>query len=206
MRFRHVRMSILALVASFVAAGPAAASCSNASLTGIYGIISSGTNTSGAQAAGVYQVDSDGSGGLTGTGTQSTNGTILSLTLTGTYSIAANCTGTITLQDQLNDVVHFNIMLDNASAGFEMIRTDPGFTASGEAYALDTTICGLSGKPAVYAKHLDGHVVGTTKIPVSIVGRLTPDGNGNVSAIDTFSENGVISTRKSAGTDTTNQN
>jgi hypothetical protein len=195
-----------AVLMGLAAADPAAASCTNASLTGIYGVLSSGTNTSGTLAAGVYQFDSDGSGGLTGTGTQSTNGTIQSLTLNGTYSISSNCTGTITLQDQSNDVVHFNIMLDNTNAGFELIRTDSGYTASGEAYALDTTVCGFSGKPAIYAKHLDGHVVGTSKIPVSIVGRLTSDGSGNVSAIDTFSENGVISTRKPTGSYTTNQN
>lgn len=208
MRFQKIAIMGWAFVlfALLGAAEPAAASCSNASLTGTYGILSSGTNTSGAQAAGVYQIDSDGSGGLTGTGTQSTNGTIEALTLTGTYAIAANCSGTITLKDQSNDVVDFNIMMDNADAGFEMIRTDPGYTASGEAYALDTTICGLSGSPAIYAEHLDGHLVGASKTPVSIVGRLTPDGNGNISAVDTFSESGVISTRKPAGSYTTSQN
>jgi hypothetical protein len=194
------------VVLAGLAANPADASCTNASFSGIYGILANGSNSSGALAAGVYQLDSDGSGGLTGTGTQSANGTIQTLTLTGTYAIAANCTGTVTITDQTSAVSHYNIMLDNTNAGFELIRTDPGFTLSGEAYALGAATCGLTGKAKIFAKHLDGHVVGSSKTPVSVVGRLTLDGNGNVSAIDTFSENGVISAKKPTGTYTASEN
>jgi len=208
MRMPKIGTFVWALVAftTLVAAGPAAASCSLSSFNGIYGVLLSGSNTSGDLGAGLYQVDLDGSGGLTGTGTESGNGAIQTVTLTGTYTVSGNCTGTVTTKDQANSVSDFNIVLDNKSSEVELIRTDPGYTMSGQGFALGVAACGLTGKTASFAKRLDGHSIGTSKTPVSVVGRVTLDGKGDASATDTFSENGVIYTGKLKGSYIANAN
>jgi hypothetical protein len=196
----------LMVFTGLAAAEPAAASCTNASLSGIYGILLNGSNSSKDLYAGVYQIDSDGTGGLTGTGTQSSDGTIQTVTLTGTYAIASNCTGTLTIEDQSNTVTDYNIVLDDANAELQLIRTDTGNTVTGEGYALGVAVCGLTGKTKNFAKRMDGHAIGSSNTPVSVVGRLVLDGKGNATATDTFSENGVISTHKLTGTYTSNEN
>jgi hypothetical protein len=205
----HIRKmfgwAVMALSA-FAVAEPAAAACTNASFSGIYGVLASGSTSTGIFGAGVFQIDSDGSGGLTGTGTQSANGTIQTLTVTGTYSIAGDCTGAATFVDQTSAVSHYNIVLDNANAEFELIRTDTGYTESGEGYAQGVAVCGLSGKTKSFAKHVDGHEIATPDTAVSVVGRLTLDGKGNATATDTFSESGAISSHKLTGTYTANSN
>src|SRR5580658_6121896 len=80
-----------------------AAACSNASLKGIYGIWITGYDSSGAYQQSVSQIDSNGKGTFTGTETESDAGTIYNdVAITGTYSIAADCTGSGTIINPKN--------------------------------------------------------------------------------------------------------
>ncbi len=80
-------LSLAVLVfATLFGTGNASASCSNATVLGVYGSLGAGFE-GGAPSADVIQYTADGAGHLTGTGTNSTNGVIGTGTFTGTYSV-----------------------------------------------------------------------------------------------------------------------
>jgi len=84
------------IVVSFVFSSAAGASCSNASLSGTYGFMHDGTDSTGAPAtAAVTQITFDSTTGtFTGETTASHEGVIATSSLSGTYTISADCTGT----------------------------------------------------------------------------------------------------------------
>jgi hypothetical protein len=92
--FRIARMIALASFALSSAAW--AATCSNASLSGTYGFLHDGTDSNGAPAtAAVSQITFDSTTGtFTVETTASHGGVIATESLTGTYAVASNCTGT----------------------------------------------------------------------------------------------------------------
>ncbi len=112
--FRIARMIVLAGFALNSAAW--AATCSNASLSGTYGFLHDGTDSTGAPAtAAVSQLRFDSTTGtFTGTTTASHGGVIATMPLAGTYTIASNCTGTGTPE---------------AGSPFSIVVTSTGFLA-----------------------------------------------------------------------------
>jgi hypothetical protein len=105
--------------------------CSIASLKGTFAYSSSGFITAPASVAGpFFEVGTqtfDGRGGTTATARASQNGNILPLTVTGTYTVDPDCTGTLTLQvAPLGLTVHVYFVLDNNIAEFQAIETDAG--------------------------------------------------------------------------------
>ena len=97
---RIALMIVLAILALGSAPGAIAESrfrpCSNASLSGAYGFLHDGTDSTGAPAtAAVTQITFDSTTGtFTGETTASHDGVIATESLTGTYAVASNCTGT----------------------------------------------------------------------------------------------------------------
>ena len=81
---------------SATALAPVSATCSNASLSGTYGFLHLGTDSNGTPAtAAVSQVTYDSTTRtFTGETTASHGGVIATAPLTGTYTVATNCTGT----------------------------------------------------------------------------------------------------------------
>lgn len=70
----------------------------------------------------------DGTGGTTATATLSQNGNIVQVTVTGTYIVNPDCTGTMTLQVEPIDVpVHVSFVVDNGGDEFQAIETESGF-------------------------------------------------------------------------------
>src|ERR1700757_2355772 len=92
--FRIARMIVLASFALSSAAW--AATCSNASLSGTYGFQHDGTDDNGTPlTAAVSQITFDPTTGtFAGETTASHDGVIATEHLTGTYTVASNCTGT----------------------------------------------------------------------------------------------------------------
>jgi hypothetical protein len=102
--------------------------CSNTSLQGTFAYTSSGYITSPPSLAGpVAEVGTqtfDGRGNTTATATISTNGTITPLTITGTYTVNPDCTGTFTLQvSPFGITVDVFVVLDNSGTEFQAIET-----------------------------------------------------------------------------------
>src|SRR5277367_4952681 len=92
--FRIARLIVLASFAFSSAAW--AATCSNASLSGTYGFLHDGTDSNGTPfTAAVTQITFDSpTGTFTGESTDSHDGVIVTESISGTDSIASNCTGT----------------------------------------------------------------------------------------------------------------
>ncbi|HMD48234.1 MAG TPA: hypothetical protein VKG79_04010 [Bryobacteraceae bacterium] len=106
--------------------------CSNASLQGTYGYSSVGTITAPPDIAGpVAEVGTqffDGRGNTTATATLSSNGTLFPLTITGTYTVHPDCTGTFTLQvAPFGITVDVLFVIDDGWNEFRAIETDSGF-------------------------------------------------------------------------------
>jgi len=186
-----------------IAVGQAfAASCSDATLKGVYGLIFSGVGGDGTPRAVVGQATADGQGNLSGTVTKSKDGTIVTITSTGTYSVAKNCTGSVTFVDEDGETRDVNFVLDNGNKGLQAIQTDSGRVISGFALAEGAAVCGENGKKQTLAANLSGSVNGVG--PVAYVEQVILDGKGNVSGNGIFSLDGTIYKVPITGTYTEN--
>src|SRR5450432_318105 len=77
-----------------------APACTNAVFKGTYFFLVNGSVIPGSQLVpygSLGKAIADGQGGISGSAVTTVNGVSSAFTLTGTYSIAANCTGTTTL-------------------------------------------------------------------------------------------------------------
>jgi len=96
---KTLRIAPMIVLASFALSSAAWATCSNASVSGTYGFLGGGTDTSGNPTTYVGQVTVDSTTAkFTGTETISDEGAIIpDEPITGTYAVASNCTGTGTV-------------------------------------------------------------------------------------------------------------
>lgn len=116
--------------------------CTNATLKGSFGYISTGTllesyvpSPFAGPFAEVGTQTFDGSGGTSATATLSSNGNIVPVTVTGTYSVNPDCTGTLTLQvSPFNATVHANFVIDKNGNAFQAIETEPGLIVTRMAW------------------------------------------------------------------------
>ena len=201
--FRLMLVSLL-----LVTVTPAfAASCSNTSLKGVYGYFHGRPGGLGAPTidADLGQFTADGAGHITsGSYTQSASGTITTGTLSGTYSVAKNCTGSLTFASEDQSPADFNIYFDDSSKGFQMIQTDSGNDQPGFGMPQGTGTCGLTGKKQSLATNFIATLPGD--VPEATVGLITLDGKGNLSGTETASDGGTITTFSVSGTYTEEAN
>jgi len=152
--FRIARVIILAGFALSSAAW--AATCSNASLSGPYGFLHDGTDSNGTPAtAAISQITFDSTAGtFTVETTASHDGVIAIESLTGTYAIASNCTGT----GNPTGATPFSIVVTPAgflavhpfSEGYAVKQGSPTCTDARleGSYGFETTGVYLAGAPA----------------------------------------------------------
>jgi hypothetical protein len=113
------------------ALGYSRGSCNNYSLNGDFGFTLTGSRTDsnpGPRAA-VGELTADGNGNLSGSETQSNNGTIVTnVTEKGTYTVNSDCSGSATLTLSKGDSTtrHFNFEILHNSEEFFAIVTDTG--------------------------------------------------------------------------------
>ena len=187
------------------------AACTNASLTGVYGIVFNGLNGQGQPTTGVFQFTSNGAGTLTaGTAYQSTDGTITpppGVSFTGTYMVVKNCTGTATITP-IDPPGGYNFVLDNGNKGSYWFNTDSGKTRGGYAVAQGLATCTDLGVKHTYAIEATGIIVCTGN--VVYVGQLVLNGTGGITAGSTLSTsvNGAITSDEpiTSGTYSINSN
>jgi hypothetical protein len=204
--FRAIRAAAVVFATMIAAAPISAAVCSNVSLKGVYGYFHGRPGGLGAQPVDAVQgqITADGAGHISsGSFTLSSGGTISTGALTGTYSISKSCTGTLTFNSEDQSPADFNIVLDNSNKGFQMIQTDVGNDQPGFGLAEGTVTCGLSGKKLTLATNFIATLL-PGDVPEAIVGQVTLDGKGNLSGMETQSDNGSISTFSVTGTYTEN--
>jgi len=105
--------------------------CSNTTLRGTFVYTSTGFITAPPAVAGPFAETGtqvfDGRGGTTATATLSQNGNILQVSITGTYTVNPDCTGTFTLQvSPIGITVHVSFVIDDGANEFQAIETEPG--------------------------------------------------------------------------------
>jgi len=180
MKIKRVCLAVTLFV-TMIAIGHTSAACTNANLVGVWGY---------QVGAAVGAFTADGNGHLTGSQTVSENGVIGTQTYTGTYSILANCTGSLTVSFMGGGSSTSNFVLDDAKKGAQVINTDSGAVAQGFTLAQGVVTCGLTGKKATFASNLFGKIVGVG--PVAYVAQVILDGKGKVTGSGTFDVNGTI--------------
>jgi hypothetical protein len=165
------------VLAMFVFSSAATATCSNASLSGTYGFLHDGTDSTsstGAPAtAAITQITFDpATGTFTGQSTASHEGAIATSSVTGTYTIAPDCTGTGTP----SGATPFSIVV--TSTGFLAIHPfADGFAvkqgsltcnnaAVAGSFGFETTGVFLTGAPATGSVYF----VGRLKLAVNASG------------------------------------
>ncbi len=101
-------------------ASAAQPTCSAEKLQGRYVFTGQGTNLH----YGAF--DFDGAGKFSGKQTSLRHAVAQRENLTGTYSLAADCTGTMTLEGQLGGTAHWDVFVTEDGKKGRMIRTDSG--------------------------------------------------------------------------------
>lgn len=166
-----------------------AATCSNASINGTYGILSTGLDGSLQPATGINQVTVDGNGNATGVATKSLNGTIVQYTFTGTYQINKNCTGKAAWTNQDKQTEHDNIYLNSGNQGAFLIQTDSNHVQTSVAVAEGTATCSNAGVKHTYSFEFTGfYAVGQS----AVAGQITLNGSGGATGLATFTLHGKI--------------
>jgi hypothetical protein len=127
---------VIAFVTSLVlCVAPGAAAedkpCSNASLNGAFAYTNTGFIVAppplAGPFAGVGTQTFDGRGNTSASATVSQNGNILRVTITGTYTVNPDCTGSMTLLvSPVNVTSHVDFVIVRGGAEFRAINTDPG--------------------------------------------------------------------------------
>ena len=135
------------------------------------------------------QFTADGAGNLTGSQTTSENGVIVAQTYTGTYSVAKNCTGNLTVDFTGGGSATAYFVFDNGKKGAQVIQTDEPQVLTGFLVAQGTGTCGLPGKKQTFALNVSGFGVGVG--PVAAVGQITLSGTGTLSGKATNNINGT---------------
>src|SRR5437763_80872 len=113
--------------------------CDVATPQGSYGFSESGLIVGLGNYAAVGTLISDGKGNFTGAFTESFNGPIAPATLTGTYQVAPDCTGTAVLRDSFGRTGNRAFVILEDAAELDYLFTDAGFVATGSAKKLART-------------------------------------------------------------------
>jgi hypothetical protein len=191
-------IAVLLFLGLMTIAEPAAAACSKTSLKGTYGIswgwpqaLYDGNQN---EAMVVGQIVADGKGHLTATETVSYLNSIQTTTVTGTYTVASSCTGTISLAPDF-----FNIYLNGNNNGFQMTLTTAGFEALGFGLPQVSDSCGLSGKAQKLGLNLAG-TIPAASVNIAIVGELALNGKGKVTGTVSINSNYSNSVKAITGT------
>jgi len=73
----------------------------------------------------------DGAGALTGAHTYNFDGTAVKQQYTGTYTVDADCTGSLTITPTSGNAMHFDFVIVNDGQQIELVETDTSFIVSG---------------------------------------------------------------------------
>lgn len=180
---------VLLLVAAALACVPAAeAACSNGTLKGAYGLLNTGLSN-GVLKSSIDRIVFDGAGNLKGTAVKSVGGKLKKYTITGTYSVASDCSGSATFMNP-KETRRVNLYLDQGNNGAFGIQTDSGRVESGTLFGQGQPSCSNQGVQHTYAFRLTGTV--NSQGDVAGVGQLNFDGSGGLTGVVNLSVNGTI--------------
>ena len=192
--FRAVLTSILA---SFVLSSPAWATCSNTSLSGVYGFVGGGTNGSATVSLDQLTLVPS-TGKFSGTQMTSTGGVFVTTSISGAYTVASNCsvTGTYTVGSKTQPFS--GVVISNG----KMLEADgkPTATIGGSLVAKGSPTCTNAGIAGTFGLQAKGSFVTGAPFtgPVILIGQLVFSVNASAQGVIighvAGSENGTILT------------
>src|SRR5271157_2332422 len=183
----------------------ASATCSNATLVGNYGFTITGTDSAGSLASSVGQLTADGAGKITGVFANSTAGVIsTNVALTGTYSVKASCTGTVTITPSGGTVTNFKLVVVTDGAQFELTETKAGSSQYGYALAQGKATCTNAGIKNTFGFRGGGY--NSSLAPYAWDGQVKFNGLGAVTGSESASFGGTIESFALTGTYNVNSN
>lgn len=203
---RAIRVSVCIWVGIFTLCSAGwAATCSNATVTGNYGFQILGVGQMGDPRASNGQLTADGNGNFTGTETAKIMGvTYTNVSLTGTYKISPNCSGSGTFTPSVGPAATYSFVILSDRKTIQIVDTDKQRTQSGYAMAQGTGTCSTTNLTGTYG--FQGGSVGLNN-PGSGNGQMVLDGAGNFTGTETASLNGqIFSSVPITGTYTMNSN
>ena len=214
MIFRPNRLSSLAAKAiAFLglAAFAQAQNCSNASWVGTHFFLVSGTgpNSTGTLTVPYVQLGklvADGTGKISGTATEDANGFVVQLSLTGTYTVNADCSGTQTLT-----ITPAGAKSRVSTSTFQLVAggrqkitatSDPGYVITGQAYPAWTEAPGVCSDGSLIGSYgfLGAGPALPAASPTSISGGVTFDGKGGYTYKFSLSDASATSAQSGQGT------
>ena len=202
MIFKTLQIARLILFANFALGSVAWANCSNASLSGSYGFLHSGTGPSGTPTTGVSSIRFDSTTGTyKGKDIASHNGVIDTGSLTATYTVANDCTVEAIATLGSNPPLDLAFLV--TSEGFLYVTQTTGVIAQGFGVKRGSPTCTNAGAEGKFALETSGaFIAGAPAIgPVAFVGELelqgdpsNPSGEGIISGRLAGTEDGTILT------------
>ena len=181
--------------------------CSNAVFKGTYFFLVNGSVIPGNQVlpyGSLGKVVADGQGGIMGSAVTTVNGVSSAFTLTGTYSIAQNCTGTTTLTatsatTQPNTITVNLQVVDNGQSAVFAFSTS-GQVIAGRGYQVTSTGtpgCTNGSFNGSYGYLFSGLLNGA---PYAEEGQVVSTGTGNLSATSVVNLSGTLTPVPAHGT------
>ena len=202
MTYKVFRIALAIVLASFGLNSAWAAKCSNASLSGTYGFLHDGTDSNGTPfTAAVSQITFDPiTGAFAGETVASHDGVIAFAPLSGTYTVASNCTGT---------------GIPSGGSPFSIVVTSKGFLAlhlfsEGFAVQQGSPPCTNAGVKGSFGFQATGVVAGAPTPAVAFIGELkftvNSSGGGVISGYVSASEDGTFAEEPVTGFYTVDSN
>ena len=210
-RFVFSLPAILLAAASNSNGQPVSHVCKNATLNGPYGYLMTGqvflTNAGFVSYADSGSLTWDGSSKITGSSTLNVDGQSSSRTFTGTYTVNADCTGSVAFTDSLGNSGNLNMVIIESGVEIRLIEADSAAVISGDAKPQQTN-CISNNVTGPYAFGIRGGFydsTGTFQL-FADTGTLTSDGIGTFSLSDTASVAGNVGARSMSGKYTISSN
>lgn len=149
----------------------------------------------------------DGVGAVTCALTINTAGKITTDSFSGTYSVSANGSGSISMKDSRNVTIALALMIGSSAKTLQLLQTNPnGDTAvmTGTATAQGSggfSNASLKGRYAVLeTSWITTSDSASSPVPIGVVAVVTFDGAGKVSSFSNTTANGVSKSGSSQGT------
>jgi hypothetical protein len=200
-----IGLAVVVASASTQRGARATEGCTNHSLRGAYGFASDGqafgpAGTEIADIAAAGRIVFDGHGNLTGRETESLNGVITMPSLSGTYTVLPDCTGTATVHN--GQTAHLRFMLVEGGQEVNVIGTDRGVVAAGQITRQQLTNCTTASFKGVYNFAASGSIYGPGGEigDIAAFGRIEADGHGHSTESSNASFNGFQDADTQVGT------
>ena len=192
------RIALTIVLASFALSSAAAATCSNASLSGTYGFLTSGTAVTGTPVTSLIQITFDPTTAtFTSAETSSHDGVITTTPVNGTYAVDSNCTGRNTVKI---DGQSLHVAFVVTSTGFLSLNETTGRTIEGPGVKQGFANCTNAGVTGSFGFEATGVFVAGAPVtgPVAFIGELKlsvdASGDGVITGDVAGSEDGTIFT------------